>query len=453
MKNLSYIYQHLACNFDMKAKYSFGTLPEQFYAATLNDISKKIADGTHATPTYVDEGVPFYSVENVVANNFKNVKYISQELHETLCKRVKPQKGDILLTRIGAISKTKLIDWDVEASIYVSLCLMRLNDDVSTEYVYQYTKSDYFRQEVEKRALLHATPMKINLGEIGKIPVPLPHEKEEQERIAKVLSDADKKIELVEEKIRETQQLQKGLMQKLFTEGVGQVDKKGKWQPHTEFRSSSLCKIPKGWGIVPISELAIIEDGDRGNEYPKQQDITSNGYCLFLSAKNITKHGFSTQKNQFISKAKHNDLRKGEVLQNDIVITTRGTVGNFWLFKTIDHETIRINSGMAIIRCLDKVIPKYLYTFMHSSIFARQVSKVSFGSAQPQLTIKQINKFLVPIPSCKKESEHIAETLSTVQDKLSLLKQQKAEAQQLKKGLMQKLLNGEWRVPLDDQAA
>jgi len=94
---------------------------------TLGEICDYINDGTHATPEYVPNGIPFLSFENVTTNNFKKVKLISEKEHNKLIKRCHPKKGDILLTRIGTLGETKLIDWDIEASIYVSLALLKIN--------------------------------------------------------------------------------------------------------------------------------------------------------------------------------------------------------------------------------------------------------------------------------------------------------------------------------------
>ena len=62
----------------------------------LGDISK-IYDGTHQTPTYVEKGIPFYSVEHVTANQFTITKYISEDVFEKENSRVRLEKGDILM--------------------------------------------------------------------------------------------------------------------------------------------------------------------------------------------------------------------------------------------------------------------------------------------------------------------------------------------------------------------
>ena len=194
-----------------------GEIPEDWDVQPLSKLSTYINDGTHHTPTYTRDGIPFYSVENVSANDFYNVKYISEEEHKKLIKRCKPEKGDILMTRIGTLGVTRVIDWEVDASIYVSLALIKLRQEVRPEYVYSFSKSSIFKQEVEKRSLVNATPQKINMIEIGQVPILFPKNEEEQTAIATILSDMDNEIQTLEQRLAKTRQIKQGMMQELLT--------------------------------------------------------------------------------------------------------------------------------------------------------------------------------------------------------------------------------------------
>jgi type I restriction enzyme S subunit len=180
----------------------------------LGDITKYY-DGTHQTPNYVSKGVPFYSVEHVTANQFVKTKFISEDVFQKENKRVKLEKGDILMTRIGNVGKAKYIDWDVNASFYVSLALIKQNSTFSSKYLAQYINAITFQRELWKRIIHVAFPIKINLGEIGKCLVKLPSI-EEQIKIANFLSDIDVKIDALNTKIENSKTFKKGLMQKMF---------------------------------------------------------------------------------------------------------------------------------------------------------------------------------------------------------------------------------------------
>ncbi|MCD6367448.1 MAG: restriction endonuclease subunit S, partial [Bacteroidales bacterium] len=95
----------------------------------------EIYDGTHQTPKYVNNGIPFFSVENITQNNFENTKYISEKEHRLLTKKWKIERGDILMTRIGSLGDCKLVDWDVNASFYVSLALLKMKKGFSGSFL------------------------------------------------------------------------------------------------------------------------------------------------------------------------------------------------------------------------------------------------------------------------------------------------------------------------------
>lgn len=190
----------------------------------LNNLCSHIIDGTHYTPKYVNDGIPFYSVENVTGNNFKDTKFISQKEHQFLIKRCNPKKGDILLTRIGTLGITKLIDWDINGSIYVSLALLKIDNEIDSDYLYCYTKSSQFVENIRKRSLVNATPQKINMGDIGDVPIFIPPTLSEQKEIARILSDMDAEIEALEQKRDKYKAIKQGMMQELLTGKTRLID-------------------------------------------------------------------------------------------------------------------------------------------------------------------------------------------------------------------------------------
>lgn len=177
----------------------------------------EIRDGTHQTPKYVESGIPFFSVENVTSGNFTDTKFISEDEHRFLTRSFKIEKGDILMTRIGSIGDCKLINWDVDASFYVSLALVKIRKGYSAEFICHYSKTAAFKKEVELHSLQSAIPKKINLGAISNVRIKLPENPAEQTAIASVLSDMDAEIAALEERLAKTRALKQGVMQELLT--------------------------------------------------------------------------------------------------------------------------------------------------------------------------------------------------------------------------------------------
>jgi type I restriction enzyme S subunit len=186
-------------------------------------------------------------------------------------------------------------------------------------------------------------------------------------------------------------------------------------------------KSAKNWGrlgmkfdVVQLESTGIdVIDGDRGKNYPHQNELLSTGFCLFLSAKNVTKSGFSFSETQFISQRKDALLNNGRLCRGDIVITTRGTVGNVVLYSPqVPYENIRINSGMLIIRCANNISNQYLYQVLRSEWFQKQIMAVQSGSAQPQLPKSHFLKMNIPLPPLPIQ-EKIASILQLIDDKIT----------------------------------
>ena len=180
---------------------------------TLGEISFSIFDGTHQTPKYTEEGIPFFSVENLISKN-KN-KFISKEDYLILTAKNKPEKDDILITRIGNIGFSTVVSWDYEFSIYVTLATVKKSDKFIPHYLNGYFQSEVYQKEIRSKSLLNAVPMKINMNDLRNTKVLLPTIKEQQ-KIADCLSSLDETIEAQDQKIELLKQHKKGLMQGLF---------------------------------------------------------------------------------------------------------------------------------------------------------------------------------------------------------------------------------------------
>lgn len=175
------------------------------------------------------------------------------------------------------------------------------------------------------------------------------------------------------------------------------------------------------WKEVDIEQTTIeIIDGDRGKNYPKNNELTNSGYCLFLSAANVTKNGLQFSNNSFITKEKDALLRKGKLMPKDIVLTTRGTVGNVGFYSDdVPYPNMRINSGMVIIRPGEDFDTMFLYQYLRSCYFRAQITQFQSGSAQPQLPISTLQKMKVIKPDIDAQ-RRIASILSSLDRKIEL---------------------------------
>ena len=203
---------------------------------------------------------------------------------------------------------------------------------------------------------------------------------EEQDKIVNELSTLEKTISTKQKQLKEFDDLVKSRFIEMFVE--------------------------KGFKEITFSDYAEIIDGDRGKNYPKAEEFSDEGYCLFLSAKNVTKDGFLFEQMQFISEEKDNLLRKGKLCRGDIVITTRGTIGNIAFYDDdIPYDNVRINSGMVIIR--QKEVSFNQIFFLNA--FKNKIDEIKetnvTGAAQPQLPIHIMSKIKLLNPPIELQNE------------------------------------------------
>jgi type I restriction enzyme S subunit len=158
----------------------------------------KVYDGTHQTPNYTTSGVIFVSVENI-GNLYATDKYISENDYTKY--KIKPQINDVLMTRIGTIGVCAVVDRDTPLAYYVSLALLRPNNSfLNSKYLKYYIESKYGRKELYKRTLVNAVPIKVNMGDIGKIMIAIPP-LEIQAEIVKILDEYTESVTALQQEL------------------------------------------------------------------------------------------------------------------------------------------------------------------------------------------------------------------------------------------------------------
>ena len=174
----------------------------------------KVFDGTHFTPNYTEYGIPFYSVESIVSG--LPPKHISVEDHKKNTQTNKPQKGDILITRIGSLCNVKQIEYDGEYSIYVSLADIQVKTLYNSTFILYYLQTQDYKEDFLMRSLTTAVPQKINMNELKSTIVKHSPNISEQTRIASLFTALDKQISCQEKKIEKLKAVKRTLLKKMF---------------------------------------------------------------------------------------------------------------------------------------------------------------------------------------------------------------------------------------------
>jgi type I restriction enzyme S subunit len=271
---------------------------------------------------------------------------------------------------------------------------------------------------------------KLNQKALNSIPIPVPSP-DEQKQIVAILNEAfegiDQAIRNTEKNLANARELFESYLNKIF------IQKGEDWEERK----------------LGDSNILQIIDGDRGNNYPKKSDFLDEGFCLFLSTKNVRANGFLFEDRMFISQEKDSQLRKGKLKRRDVILTTRGTIGNIAIYdENVEFEHIRINSGMLIFRPNEKnILSEYLFEILRSSNMKAQIEKFTSGAAQPQLPIKTLINFNFFIPKSLEEQSKIVFSLQEISietQRLETIYRQKIAAlNELKQSILQKAFTGQ----------
>lgn len=230
-------------------------------------IEKKITDGPHETPEFIDEGIPFLSVDAIQDGKliFDNSRYISHEDHIRYIKKCKPQRNDILMGKAASTGKIAMVDTDIEFSIWSPLALIKPSkEEIKSKYLEFSMKSSQAQHEIDLLCTSN-TQKNISMDDIVKIKVIHPHLKEQAD-IASFLDEKTSHFDLIisqkEKLIKKLEEAKKSLISEVVTGKVKVVKIDDGHElvkrSRDEMKDSGvewLGEIPKDWEVKKIKYL------------------------------------------------------------------------------------------------------------------------------------------------------------------------------------------------------
>jgi type I restriction enzyme S subunit len=196
-------------------------LPDSWVWSSLDDISRLITDGTHVTPSYLYDGVPFLSVKDVSKGylDFSSTRFISEEEHKKLSARCKPELGDVLLTKVGTTGIALVVDTDREFSIFVSIALLKIfQEEVLPDYLSLVINSPFVKRQSDKYTM-GVGNKNLVLKHIKNFLIPLPPVAE-QGRIVKRVEQLLSLCDALEARLQSAEE-ERGRLVRAVMAGVG----------------------------------------------------------------------------------------------------------------------------------------------------------------------------------------------------------------------------------------
>lgn len=426
-----------------QARYSQKTactqLPIGWEFRRLSSLTKSYSGGTpdRSKPEYFDGNIPWVKSGEVNKRRiFKTEEFITADaLKNSSAKLV--EMGAILVAMYGATAG-KIAQLRIDAAINQAILSIRSNGiELDNEFLFWVLESN-----AEKLLTMCQGAAQPNLskGLIDGLNIATPPLCE-QRKIATILTAVDNKLDVIVRQISSTQTLKHGLKQTLFSHGFGTQNTKGRWVSHKSIsKKSNTTNLPPLWKLTPFGEIAPI--------IRRPVEIEADVLYPELGMRSFGKGTFHKPAisgidvgNKRLFKIHVGDLMFSNVFawEGSVAIAKQEDDGRFGSHRYI---TCKVDNTRANTL--------FLYRYITTPAGIEQLKLASPGGAGRNRTLglSALAAIKIPLPPLD-EQNRITEILNSVDAKLDLLITKQTHYQTLKRGLMQKLLTGEWRVKFD----
>lgn len=337
------------------------------------------------------------------------------------------EEGTLLVSNSGATCGFAVFA-GVDGCVHDGWLILRDYDEIVPGFLYHYINWNY---EYLQSLSLGSAQTNLRTSLFGRLDIAKPPTSE-QRKIASVLHSVDQAIHKTGEIIEQTERVQKGIMQDLFRNGIG--------NPGTK-RLRRIGQVPEHWDVVKLGEVCEkVTDGTH-----KSPPTIENGYP-YITSQNVRNWGFDLSNLKYISEEDHNRItsrcnpERGDVLY----VKDGANTGNVNV-NTLDFEFSLLSSVALIKPKRSEIKPWFLkYLFSWPKFRELVISQMS-GTGIRRLTISKLEKTDILVPPID-EQVRIIDILNKYYSYRENQSKTRDRLQRLKQGLMQDLLSGKVRT-------
>ena len=364
-------------------------------------LSQPITDGPHTTPQFVQNGVPFISVDSIWDGkiHFEKMRgYITEAFDEECCKKYKPQKNDVYMVKSGSTTgKVAFVDTDIRFNIWSPLAAMRVNEQNSARFLFYLLQTEKVQKQVKAKAS-HGSQPNLGMRELEQFEVDVPP-LDVQNRIVNVLDNFEKicsdlNIGLPAE-IEARQKQYEYYRDKLLTFAengntiLSRAEQSRAEQSRAEQsraeqsraeqsraeQSRALIKLLQyvfGYAMLPLNEIANVFRG----EYITKKNEKAGNIPVILGGQEPA---------YYIDRANHT----GEI----VAVARSGASAGFVSYW---DEPIFITDGFGYEAKKEVSIPKYLYYVLKNK--EAELNGMKRGAGVPHVSGERLGKINLPVP-------------------------------------------------------
>ncbi|WP_444893519.1 restriction endonuclease subunit S [Microbulbifer sp. TRSA001] len=381
---------------------------------------------------YLNSGVPVLMPKDLTEcrANIESAAKISNSKAAALQKHLL-RKGDLLFSRRGDVTKFALIDELSEGSICGTGCLKaRPSENHSPAFLSYFLQKEAVKKWLEKNSVGQTMP-NMNTQILNELPLVIASSRQEEDKIAHILSTWDKAIDTSEKLLANSRQQKKALMQQLLTGKKRLRDKNG-------------VRFSAEWTVVTFNDVLNIEIGgtpSRSNPNYWDEGKTTNNQWLSIAD---LKSSRISDTSEYISDLGAKNSSVSLIPSGTIVMSFKLTIGR----RAILSEDCFTNEAICalIINNNDQLYHDYLYQALEIVDFDQEIDQAVKGKTLNKAKLKRLK---LKLPELE-EQQKIAATLSSADQEIETLQQKLDCLKQEKKALMQQLLTGKRRVQVEN---
>jgi type I restriction enzyme S subunit len=333
----------------------------------------------------------FVGLDNFVSGDIKIKSWASTKNLTSSAKAFKA--GDILFARRNAyLRRASLVDFDGCCS--GDAFVIRENVDKVVPGFLAFLMNTNSLWDYANSNAAGTMSKRVKWRDLAEYEFLLPP-KAEQARLAELLWTMDEVIEKDSKLLISNYQLYLSMRSNLLI-GKESIETSA---PISYKKVKKFGLIPKDWNVSQLSDLTTkIQDGNYGGSYPTDEEFLPEG-IPFLTSTIISEDRIDINKLKFISHEKHNLLKKAHIKDGDVLLTNRGANVGRCAVNIPSLDGANIGPQVTLIRCsTNKLNNRYLYHFMRSKYFQKQIEIANAGSAMNFISLTATSAFYIICP-------------------------------------------------------
>ncbi len=337
------------------------------------------------------------------------------------------QKNDVIIAdtaedeTVGKVTQVGDVSIPLVGGLHTVIC--RPNIETADGYLGCYMNSRYYHDQL----LPYITGIKVSSvskKSLNETELTIPSTVDEQQEIIKVFHEMDQHIDNLSMLIEKKRGIRDGALEDLISGRTRVIGYNSEW------KAQKLC------------DLAYILNGDRGVNYPNENQFIPFG-IPFVNAGNLENGRVNWDNMNYITEDRYNLLGGGKIKKGDILFCLRGSLGKYAL---VNFSGGAPASSLCIIRAKENTVPSFLLYIIASSLMRNNIEMTNTGSSQPNLSAKDISHYIFEVPADIDEQNEIANILIAMDEEIEVLEAEREKMIQIREGAMDDLLTGRVRL-------